>query len=72
MISYENKKILATIEKDHLTSSWNDLKNGFDGKYKEIESIYNKLTENDEIHDLFSQLNVPIKDYFPLTRLLYD
>ena len=72
VISYENKKIMATIEKDHPTSSWDDIKNGFDGKYHEIESIYNKLTDNDEIHDLFSQLNGPIKDYFPLTKLLYD
>jgi len=71
VISYENKKNMATIEKDHPNSTWDDLRSGFNGDYPNIEHIYQQLTKRKEVNNLLSQLNGPIKDYFPLTRLLY-
>jgi hypothetical protein len=69
---YENKDDMATIEKNHFNSTWDDLKSGFNGDYKNIEHIYQQLMENEEVNNFLSQLNGPIRDYFSLTRLLYD
>ncbi len=72
LISYENKNDMAKIEKNHVHSTWDNMKNGFNGEYPKIKSIFQQLSDNKEVTPLLKQLRGPIKDYFPLTRLLYD